>query len=62
MICRVIRREAVALVCPVCKIDTKTDTVDGKLVLICKNPQCPNYKQIVGGEIVWQSVQLWPVR
>lgn len=47
MICRVIRREAVALVCPVCKIDTKTDAVDGKLVLICKNPQCPNYKQIV---------------
>ncbi len=35
------------MVCPVCKIDTKTDTVDGKLVLICKNPQCSNYKQVV---------------
>ena len=35
------------MVCPVCKIDTKTYTVDGTLVLICKNPQCSNYKKIV---------------
>mgnify|MGYP007122646156 CR=1 FL=1 len=47
MICRVIRREAAVLVCPVCKIDTKTDTENGKLVLICRNPQCSNYKQVV---------------
>lgn len=35
------------MVCPICKIDTKTDTEDGKLVIICRNPQCSNYKQVV---------------
>lgn len=35
------------MVCPVCKIDTKAEQREGKLVLICKNPQCRNYKKVV---------------
>lgn len=35
------------MVCPVCKVDTRAETVDGKLVLTCRNPQCPKYKKIV---------------
>lgn len=35
------------MVCPVCKVDTRAETVDRKLVLTCRNPQCPKYKKIV---------------
>ena len=35
------------MVCPHCHIDTRAVTQDGKLVLICRNPQCPQYKKVV---------------
>lgn len=35
------------MVCPKCNIDTKTDTRDGRTVLVCRNPQCSLFKQIV---------------
>lgn len=35
------------MVCPVCKIDTRVEIVEDKPKLVCKNPQCSNYKKTV---------------
>lgn len=33
--------------CPQCKIECKVERKDGKIIHICRNPQCESYKKIV---------------
>lgn len=44
------------MLCPHCEIDTRTGTVDGKTVLICRNPQCSFFDKVVfGGKEVQEN-------